>query len=194
MKMAVSNTDKKMLSRRGFKKYAHNPSIAIAAENQVVGTTRKILGNADSYIIKSMQSDAEIEIGGFYKKHRIDRTQFVKMYITGIRNTVGLSSAGGKVFEILYDLISEKEMRKPGRDDLILMHYEIVASDIMSRATFHRGITELLHREIIYESLSQNAYFVNIDFMFNGNRLTFISDYYLEKKNTQWIEQTLQLD
>lgn len=190
----VSNTDKKMISRRGFQKHLHNPSIAVAAENQVVGTTRKIIGNEDSYIIKSTKSDAEIEVGGFYKKHHMDKTQFVKMYISGIRNTIGLSGAGGKVFEILYDLISEKEMRKPGRDDLILMHYEIVASDKMSRATFHRGITELLHREIIYESLSQNAYFVNIDFMFNGNRLTFINDYYLEEKPTQWIEQDLPLE
>ena len=47
----------------------------------------------------------------------------------------------------------------------------------ISRATFFRGMTELIERGFIAESQSQGMYFLNIDYLFNGNRLAFIKEY-----------------
>jgi hypothetical protein len=47
----------------------------------------------------------------------------------------------------------------------------------IGRATFHRGMTELIERGFLAESIEPGMYFLNIDYMFNGNRLAFIKEY-----------------
>ena len=42
-----------------------------------------------------------------------------------------------------------------------------------------------MEREFLYESLVDGLYFVNIRYMFNGDRLTFIRGYKLKGSSTQ---------
>lgn len=184
--------NKVMISRRGFVKYLENPSTPIAAQNQLVTEKPIVIGSADNCVITSGNSSISVQ-AGFYKKQKVDRTQFMKLYFDGMKSVVGLTKPAKKVFEIVYEAISGRPMKKPNTDDLLILHYEIVAADHMSRSTFDRGINELLAKEILYESMSTNAYFVNINMIFNGNRMTFINDYYLEEQ-PEWIEQDLPLD
>jgi hypothetical protein len=46
-------------------------------------------------------------------------------------------------------------------------------------------LRQLLEREFLYESLVDGLYFVNIRYMFNGDRLTFIRGYKLRKSDGQ---------
>ncbi len=56
--------------------------------------------------------------------------------------------------------------------------------DIPER-TYRHGLRQLLEREFLYESLVDGLYFVNIRYMFNGDRLTFIRGYKLKGSGTQ---------
>ena len=186
----TKNDKKVMLSRRGFPKHLENPSVPVAAQNQIVGKKSIVIGTADNCLIKSGTSTIEVP-AGFYRKKAVDQTEFVKLYVDGLRSAIGLSKAGQKVFELVYSEISGRSMKKPNSDDLLMLHYDMFDLE-MSRATFDRGITELLKKEILYESMSTNAYFVNINMLFNGDRMFFINEYFLEKA-PEWIEQDLPL-
>lgn len=187
----AKNDKKVMLSRRGFVKHFENPSVAVAAESQLVTHKPVVIGSADNCLIKS--GDTTINVpAGFYRKKPVDQTEFIKLYVDGLKSTIGLSKPGQKVFEIVYAEISGRPMKRPNDDDLLMLHYDMFDLD-MSRATFDRGITELLKKEILYESMSTNAYFVNINMIFNGDRLFFINEFYLQKA-PEWIEQDLPLD
>ncbi|MEA23105.1 replication protein [Salmonella enterica] len=41
---------------------------------------------------------------------------------------------------------------------------------------------ELADKKFIAETMIQNYYFINPDYMFNGDRLTFMKTYYLKDK------------
>ena len=61
----------------------------------------------------------------------------------------------------------------PGSDEIKLNQY--VAKDHgISDRTYQRGVRELLEKEFLYRSPSDGVFFVNIRFMFNGDRLAFV--------------------
>jgi hypothetical protein len=47
------------------------------------------------------------------------------------------------------------------------------------RATFYRGLRELLEKEFLYRSPWDGIFFVNIRYMFNGDRLAFVKAFHL---------------
>jgi hypothetical protein len=47
----------------------------------------------------------------------------------------------------------------------------------MSKASFMKGMKELIIKEFIAESMVQNKYYLNPDYMWNGDRLAFVKEY-----------------
>jgi hypothetical protein len=47
--------------------------------------------------------------------------------------------------------------------------------------TYRRGLRELLEKEFLFRSPNPGLFFVNIRFMFNGDRLAFVNGYKLKK-------------
>jgi len=112
---------------------------------------------------------------GFWWEEEVDSTRFVKLFLDGIKQAAGLSKTGIQVFELVYH-----QMRSnPGSDEIKLNQY--VAKDHgMSDRTYQRGVRELLEKEFLYRSPSDGVFFVNIRFMFNGDRLAFVKSYHLK--------------
>ena len=112
---------------------------------------------------------------GFWWEEEVDSTRFVKLFLDGVKQAAGLSKTGIKVFELVY-----KEMRlNPGSDEIKLNQY--VARDYgISDRTYQRGVRELLEKEFLFRSPSDGVFFVNIRFMFNGDRLAFVKSYHLK--------------
>ena len=53
----------------------------------------------------------------------------------------------------------------------------------LEERTFNRGLRELLEKEFLYRSPLASMFFVNIRFMFNGDRLAFVKGYLLKKED-----------
>ena len=61
----------------------------------------------------------------------------------------------------------------PGNDKIELSQY--MAHDRgLNQRTFRRGLRELLEKQFLYRSTSDGLFFINIRFMFNGDRLAFV--------------------
>ena len=117
---------------------------------------------------------------GFWWEEEVDTTRFVKMFLDGIKQAAGLSKTGIQVFELVYH-----EMRaNPGVDEIKLNQYVAKDHNINDR-TYQRGVRELLEKQFLYRSPSDGVYFVNIRFMFNGDRLAFVKTYHLKDASRQ---------
>lgn len=163
------------LSRRGFVKYETNPFLAGASLNTNEGTKRRTLRSKDgSQLMITSPSGEVVAPAGFWSTQEVDRTQFVKLYINGVKAFAGLSGAGAQVFGLVY-----AELQKaPGKDVIYLNYLDIDQSiSTISRATFMRGIKEILIKKFLAETMVSGRYFVNPDFIFNGDRLAVVKEY-----------------
>jgi hypothetical protein len=167
--------------KRGFPIYRTNPSVPSASGIPTRSRRFQVPGGKASVIVDNTTGELK-GIGGmgFWWDEEVDTTRFVKMFLDGIKQAAGLSKTGIQVFELVY-----LQMRaNPGSDEIKLNQY--VAKDHgMSDRTYQRGVRELLEKEFLYRSPSDGVFFVNIRFMFNGDRLAFVKSYHLKDASRQ---------
>lgn len=171
-------------SRRGFRRYARNPSVP---DRGLAGTRMrpvKIPGTDKGMLFADGGTGELIGSGvrHFFRFEEVDASRFVKLFLDGMKQAAGLSKAGMQVFELVYRQMQEK----PNADEIGLSWHlaKTLGLDIPER-TYRHGLRQLLEREFLYESLVDGVYFVNIRYMFNGDRLTFIRGYKLKEASGQ---------
>jgi hypothetical protein len=174
-------SDNQLFTKRGFPVYRTNPSVPQPYSMPTRTKRINVPGGKGSVIVDN--GTGEIRgIGGmgFWFEEEVDTTRFVKVFLEGIKQTAGLSKTGIQVFELVF-----REMQaNPGNDEIKLNQYVARDRGIPSR-TYQRGVRELLEKEFLYRSPSDGVYFVNIRFMFNGDRLAFVRSYHLKDANRQ---------
>jgi hypothetical protein len=168
-------TGNQVTTKRGFPVYRSNPSVPSANGIPTRSRRFQVPGGKGAVIVDN--STGELKgIGGlgFWWQEEVDSTRFVKLFLDGIKQAAGLSRTGMQVFELVYN-----EMRaNPGSDEIKLNQYVAKDHGINDR-TYQRGVRELLEKEFLFRSLSDGVFFVNIRFMFNGDRLAFVRSYHL---------------
>jgi hypothetical protein len=192
MKPSVSETkivDPANTSRRGFRKYDTNPSVPLHLDAS--RKNRRIEGVDGNFMViadgMTGEIAAESKHVGFYTVDYADKEKFVKLFVNGVKAFSGLSAAGIKVFEVLY-----REVQDRANTDTVTINYEAATKALkMARATFFRGVKELMLREFIYESRIPYQYFININYLFNGNRLAFVKEFRLKEQKKKHTETVL---
>lgn len=168
---------KAVKEKRGIPVYRTNPSIP--GEHEIKKMKRTKLGDEHRGLVVDNGTGEILGQGGAiaYEWEEVDKERFVKLYLAGLKQAAGLSKAGLAVFEIVYN-----EMRgKPGEDSVLLG----VSMSNLEERTFNRGLRELLEKEFLYRSTLASMFFVNIRFMFNGDRLAFVKGYRLKKEDAR---------
>lgn len=79
------------------------------------------------------------------------------------------------MFQIVYQLMLDN----PNNDKLIIDYNDLLHRNIFtqSQKTFIRGINELLEKGILYQSVTANVYFLNLNLFFNGDRINIVKSY-----------------
>lgn len=175
----MSNEEKQ--TRRGLQVFKENPFVQEAIENQKGGVKRIIGKTQDRMMVVSGDTGEVIAPAGFWQYQEVDKTQFVKLYINGVKAIADLSPAGTKVFALLYT-----EMQKNVGKDKVYLSFSAMDKDEagMSQATFTRGMKELIEKNFVAPTVGVGWYFINPDYMWNGDRLAFVKEYRLKKQNT----------
>ena len=190
-KMAIKKDVK--LSRRGEKKHTTNPFLALALTNTKHGVKR-ITDKTGTRMMVVSNTGEVLAPAGFWQTQQVDKTQFVKLYINGVKAFRDLTGAGTKVFEVLY-LKVQGEISK----DLLHLNFHDIDQRLtpMSESTFMRGMRELVKKGFIAESVVTGRYFLNPDYMWNGDRLAFVKEYRrnvdnpvkkLDDSTIDWVE------
>jgi hypothetical protein len=166
--------DNQITTKRGLPVYRTNPSVP-SKQGMATRTKRFHVPGGKAAVIVDDGTGEIKGIGGMglWWEEEVDSTRFVKLFLDGIKQAAGLSKPGMQVFEMVYH-----QMRaKPGSDEIKLNLY--AARDYgMGERTYHRGLRELLEKQFLYLSPSDGVFFVNIRFMFNGDRLAFVRTYH----------------
>lgn len=159
--------------KHGIPVYRTNPSIPDA--NEISRVKRVQIGDTHKGFVVDNGTGEILGRGGAmaYEWEDVDKERFVKLYLAGLKQASGLSKAGLAVFEIVYAELRET----PGRDTVLLSQDE----SPLAPATFRRGLRELLEKEFLFRSPYDGTFFVNIRFMFNGDRLAFVKGYRLKQ-------------
>lgn len=160
--------------KRGVK-YKVNPFIS---SEIVKHGSRKIANKeGDRLMVVNVGTGELLAPAGFWQTQKVDRTQFVKLYINGVRAFKDLTSAGTRVFEVLYLKVQENI----GKDQILLAYNSIDQMITpLSRSIFFRGMKELVEKDFIAESMIPGVYYLNPDFLWNGDRLTFVHEFIKE--------------
>lgn len=169
--------------------YEKNPYIVDASANTNEGTKRKTLRNKDGTSLMITKESGEVVApAGFWQMQEVDKTQFVKLYVNGVKAFRELTAAGTKMFEILY-----LEVQKAiGRDRVYISFTNLPEEFDISQATFTRGMRELIDKKFVAPTAAIGWYWVNPDYMWNGDRLAYVKEYRLrrdESSDTKYREQ-----
>jgi hypothetical protein len=160
--------------RRGKSLHTINPFVGNAVASTKQGIKRISNKDGDRMMVVSENTGEIVAPAGFWQAQEVDKTQFVKLYVNGVRAFKDLTNAGTKVFEILY-----LEVQKNIGKDKIYMNFVNLDPDVtpMSEATFNRGMRELVEKEFIAATPIIGWYWLNPDYMWNGDRLAFVKEY-----------------
>lgn len=161
-------------------KYDHNPFISNAVINTKQGVKRITNKDGNKMMVVSENTGEIIAPAGFWQAQEVDRTQFVKLYINGVKAFRNLHGSGAKVFEVLY----MKVQRNIGQDTIWLTFLSLNQLETpISETAFYRGMKELLEKGFIAESITPGKYYLNPDYMWNGDRLAFVKEYRTSSEN-----------
>ena len=122
----------------------------------------------------SLKSNAE-KSGDVYEWEEVDQERFVKLFLAGVKQVAELKKPGLAIFELVYKALRDH----PGEDTVRLAFSETE----MKRSTFYNGLRELLEKGVLYRSPWDGVFFVNIRYMFNGDRLAFVKAFHLKGGN-----------
>jgi hypothetical protein len=173
--MTAEKPNTATLSKRGATKYDKNPFVSNTALNTKQGV-RRISNKTGTKMMVVSENTGEMITAdaGFWQAEEVDKTKFVKLYVNGVKAFKELTGAGTKVFEVLYVKVQDSIGK-----DVIYLHYQDIDQMLipMSKSTFMRGIKELIEKSFIAESMVGGRYYLNPDYMWNGDRLSFVKEY-----------------
>lgn len=126
---------------------------------------------------------------------RVDGAQFIKLFAANIALTFDLSAAGIKAFNVLLWVVQNEALKK----DVVVLDQMMLDEFIesqkrplsLSPATFKRGINELEKSQIIAKTMRKSFYYINPNFVFNGDRIAFTS--LIERRDDNEPEEQGQL-
>ena len=182
----MSQEDKSQ-TRRGIALYPKNPFLKGA---EVATKTRRVTNKrGDMMLVNSNTGEVQTQIAGFWEAEEVDSTKFVKLFVRGVKALKELTGAGTKVFEVLYLRVQENI----GKDQIYMAFASVdQALTPMSYATYKRGMAELTEKGFVAATPSQGMYWLNPDFVWNGDRLAFVKEY--RKKQIEPQRDTKTLD
>lgn len=131
-----------------------------------------------------------------YKK--VDNEQFVKLFTSNIGLTFNLTSSGIKAFSVLLWTMQNKAISKDvvpldifTLEDFLSAEENLNSKFKLSPTTYRRGIKELERSQIIAKTIRQGQYFINPNFVFNGDRIAFTT--VVERKGSRRNEQEVNI-
>lgn len=179
--------------KRGIIAYSKNPFW----QPYQVKVGKKKITIAGGFLTNKNTGES-IQHAGIHRVELVDESKFVKVFTQNIKVFFDLGLASQKVLQCLLATLQEN----PNADGIHLPWFSVEdyskAHKLkISRTTFHRALREMLEKGFIAESEHPNFYWINPNLFFNGDRMTFISEYRKDVQTsnpktdstTDWIDE-----
>lgn len=160
-------------------RYESNPFIenmVVPIKGQKVQLSK--LGKDNNILVN--QTTGEVHGTHVTTYRKVDAEQFVKLFTANIALTFDLKAAGIKAFNVLVWMLQNTSISKDlvpldkiALDEFLAAHNDRKPPIKLSQPTFWRGLAELEAAQIIAKHVRQGWYFINPNFVFNGDRVAF---------------------
>ena len=161
------------LKRRGNVVYAANPFMEGEQRPNIKPRLKRITNRKGDMLVMGETGEIVNPVAGFWQSQEVDSAKFVKLFVNGVKAFRELTNAGARVFEALY-----MEMQTNiGRDRVYLSASSLAEGIQISESTCARGIRELIDKKFIAPSTHVSWYWLNPDFVWNGDRIAFVKEY-----------------
>lgn len=173
--MTDKNSSQQLKQAKQVVRYAESPfrqDLVVPIRDKQVQISR--MGRDQNIMIN--QGTGEVVGTAVTAYKRVDNEKFIKLFTQNIALTFELKAAGIKAFTVLAWTMQEKSLERDlvPLDKLVLDDFLQSHSSLkMSQATFWRGLAELEDARIIAKHVRQGWYFINPNFVFNGDRIAF---------------------
>lgn len=176
--MSVERQNLVLGERKGLPFYGENPSVPERGSLQTRSKLKQIAeGHSKAMIVHPGTGEVLGKASvAFMQGEDVDQQQFVKLYIDGVKGVTGLTKAGAKVLEMVIHQMNEN----PGVDKVTLSAF-LAKKEGVEERTYQRGLRDLQSREVLFASHAEGTFFINIQYIFNGNRLHFVKSFYLKE-------------
>ena len=151
--------------KKGKERFEKNPFLSGA---EVATKTRRVTNKrGDMMLVNSNTGEIQTQIAGFWEAEEVDSTKFVKLFIRGVNI---------------------------GKDRVLMSFAEVdQALTPMSESTFMRGMRELVEKKFIAATPTLGVYWLNPDFVWNGDRLAFVKEYRKKQLEPQRDTKTIDM-
>lgn len=184
------------MSRTRFKTNPFLENMVVPVKGKQVKLSK--LGKEDNVLIN--QNTGEVLGTHVTTYKRVDGEHFVKLFTANVALTFDLSSAGIKAFTVLLWEVQKSAISKDEvdfdqlvLDEFLEKHKDNEPPLRLSLATFKRGINELEKAQIVAKTLRQGRYFINPNFVFNGDRIAFTTVIEREKTEDNNVNDQMQI-
>lgn len=166
---------RQLLTRRGYPVYESNPSVDGGIPVRVKAKKSEKLNDA---IVVAPETGMVLGKGsiGFIEEKAVDSEEFLKVYLAGFKKYAELSKAGVLLFEYVYRQMSGRNGKDKDTIGLNLYAAKKWKPDLTER-TYQRGLKELLEKEFLFQSTYTDLYYVNVRYVFNGDRMILVQSY-----------------
>lgn len=131
--------------------------------------------------------DSDSQVKGhslFARKVTVDKAKFMKVFMSGLTNWFDLSKPAIKVFAYIAETL------EPNRDSVEFSLEKCKAfTGFKAQKTILSALAELAANQFIARGPHPYKYFINPTIFFNGDRLTFIEQYEVEKEGQDKLEE-----
>jgi hypothetical protein len=185
------------MSKSKIIRYESNPFLnetVLKTKSKKLKITNSAQINDETWI---NSTTGELVTTQLYTYREVDESQFVKLFTQNIGLAFNLTSAGIKALSVLIFEVQRSAIRSDiiTLDDIILADFLKVNNDLkLSRATFYVGISELIKSKILARYLRTGTYFINPNFVFNGDRLLFVNAIKKKSPSQSLEDEQLELD
>lgn len=162
----MRKTQTKNLSE--YPKHFQNPFV----KNLVIKKRDKTVSFSRGLTLKDSDTDKEYETQMIHIRRKVDNEQFIKLFNVQLKAILGLSDCSLKVFMFMISYLQVNNGE-------VFFDYEqcLEITAYRSHDTVYRALAELIANGMIARTKYHNKYFINPEFVFNGDRLVIVNDY-----------------
>lgn len=179
-----------MSRKKGVVSYRENPFLAGSA----MATKRKrVVVSGGKAIVDTATGELE-NVAEVVMVQHVDGEQFVKLFTQNLRVFFDLTPGTMKLLQVLL-----AQVQKAPNTDRVMLNLTIAEDyftstkqPVMSKASFHRAVRELIEKQFIAETVLTGLYFINPNLFFNGDRVRFVSEIRKEKSRKEADEKHLK--
>jgi hypothetical protein len=163
------------ITKFGFPLYETNPSVSNEIPTRFKMTNK---GQASSLSMVSPDTGELVANGAlcFVDEKEVDSEEFVKVYHDGVIKMHELTKPGSMLFIYVYEEMIGKNGINKDTVALNAYHLQKWRPDISAR-TYNRGLHELLEKKILFRSITRDIFFINVRYLFNGDRMGLVKLY-----------------